>query len=150
MAQQLGPTIISFCIPICPVADPFKRASYLRSSISGSAETDGYTTYHDPTKSARILEKQMSFWLDDSSMKEAGNSLKNNIHNIPTLLIIGSVDKNVPFSVTADVQAWATRTIVIGGKGHELCDEIVKGGEYHCYLGDVDRFLEYCLSLRET
>ena len=79
-------------------------------------------------------------------MKEAGESLKENKQDIPTLLIIGSADKNVPFSVTADVQSWATRTIVIGGRGHELCDEVVEGGGYHCYLSDIDRFLEYCLS----
>lgn len=83
-------------------------------------------------------------------MKEAGESLKINEHEIPTLLIIGSVDKNVPFSVTADVQSWATRTIVIGGKGHELCMEVVRGGGYHCYLPDIDRFLDYCSSLRDA
>ena len=62
-------------------------------------------------------------------------------------MIIGSQDKNVPQSVTADVQSWATRTIVIGRRGHELCDEVVKGGGYHCYLGDIDRFIDYSLSL---
>jgi len=146
LSQTLGPSITSFCIPICPVANPFKRASYLRSSITGNAPSEGYTNYHEPTKSAKILEKQLSYWIDDDSMKEAGDSLKVNTYDVPTLLIIGSKDKNVPFAVTNDVQAWATRTIVVGGRGHELCDEVVEGG-YHCYLGDIDRFLGYCLSL---
>jgi len=149
LSQTLGPSIISFCIPICPVANPFKRASYLRSSISGNAQSEGYTSLHDPKRSAHILEKQLSFWVDDQSMIDAGDLLKSNQQpDIPTLLIIGSADKNVPFSVTNDVQSWATRTIVIGGKGHELCDKVVEGGGYHCYLPDIDRFLDYCLAMK--
>ena len=89
----------------------------------------------------------MGFWVDDESMMEAGESLKTKAHDIPTLLIMGSVDKNVPFAVTEDVQSWATRTIIVGGKGHELGDEVVEGGGYHCYLPDIDRFLDYCSSL---
>ncbi|KAL7536134.1 hypothetical protein ACHAXR_006936, partial [Thalassiosira sp. AJA248-18] len=142
LSQTLGPSVISFCIPICPVANPYKRATYLRSCIAGNAQSDGYTTFHDAKKSEFILGKQMSFWVDDESMMEAGESLKTKQHDIPTLMIIGSVDKNVPFSVTNDVQSWATRTIVIGGMGHELSQEVVKGGGYHCYLPDIDRFLE--------
>ena len=96
----------------------------------------------------------MSFWKDDDTMKEAGSSLTTPQHDIPTLMILGSQDKNVPFSVTSDVQTWATRTIVIGGRGHELCDgegsEVVEGGGYHCYLGDIDRFVDYCLSLKKV
>ena len=149
----------SFCIPICPVADPFKRASYLRASISGSQQQlDGYNAVHTPEKSKFILEKQLSFWKSDDEMMMAaesiksggGSSTKSSIttstnHRVPTLLIIGSADKNVPFDVTNDVQGWATRTIVIGGYGHELCDEIVNGGGYYCYLPDIERFLDYCL-----
>ena len=164
LAQSLGHDTIKFCIPICPVADPFKRASYLRSSIRGSAKSEGYNAVHDSNKSQEILDKQLSYWGDDSSMMEAGNSVSKrnvfaddddekskdkNTHDIPTLLIIGSADKNVPFAVTSDVQAWATRTVVIGGRGHELCDKIVEGGGYHCYLGDIDRFIDYSLSLPE-
>ena len=164
----------SFCIPICPVADPFKRASYLRASISGSQQQlDGYNAVHTPEKSKFILEKQLSFWKSDEEMMMAAESIKSggssslsqrdddNINGgdlssssitttkndrVPTLLIIGSADKNVPFDVTNDVQSWATRTIVIGGYGHELCDEIVNGGSgYYCYLPDIERFLDYCL-----
>ena len=89
------------------------------------------------------------------SIKSGGGSLSTkssitaaaatNNNRVPTLLIIGSADKKVPFDVTNDVQSWATRTIVIGGYGHELCDEIVKGGGYYCYLPDIERFLDYCL-----
>lgn len=144
LSQTLDSTNkLAFCIPICPVADPFKRASYLRSSISGSAKSDGYTAVHTPEKSKFILEKQLSFWKSDESMMEARESTRSNTKNVPTLLIIGSADKNVPFAVTNEVQGWATRTVVIGGKGHELCDEIVSG--YFCYLEDIERFLVYCL-----
>mmetsp|Transcript_19275 Transcript_19275/g.28757 ORF Transcript_19275/g.28757 Transcript_19275/m.28757 type:complete len:302 (+) Transcript_19275:73-978(+) len=137
---------IAFCIPICPVADPFKRASYLRSSISGSAKSDGYNAVHTPEKSKYMLEKQLSFWQSDECMLEARESTKSNTKNVPTLLIIGSADKNVPFDVTNEVQGWATRTVVIGGKGHELCDKIVEsGGHYCCYLPDIERFLKHCL-----
>jgi len=79
-------------------------------------------------------------------MAEAGQLLETRKSDVPTLLIVGSCDKNVPLAVTADVQSWATRTIVVGGRGHELCDEVVEGGGYHCYLADIDRFVEYCLS----
>ena len=148
---------IAFCIPICPVADPFKRASYLRSSISGSAKSSSasdsnngsgltYNAVHTPEKSKFILEKQLSFFKSDECMLEARESTKSNARDVPTLLIIGSADKNIPFDVTNEVQGWATRTVVIGGKGHELCDEIdVNGGGYDSYLPDIERFLDYCL-----
>jgi acetyl esterase/lipase len=151
----------SFCIPICPVADPYKRASYLRASISESQQQlEGrYNAVHTPEKSKFILEKQLSFWKSDEEMMKAAESIKSggsslssssittttNNNRVPTLLIIGSADKNVPFDVTNDVQGWATRTVVIGGYGHELCDEIVNGGGYYCYLPDIVRFLDYCL-----
>ena len=155
----------SFCIPICPVADPYKRASYLRASISESQQQllEGrYNAVHTPEKSKFILEKQLSFWKSDEEMMKAAESIKSggssslstkssittattSNNRVPTLLIIGSADKNVPFDVTNDVQSWATRTIVIGGYGHELCDEIVNGGGYYCYLPDIERFLDYCL-----
>ena len=149
LSQSLGPASVDFCIPICPVADPFKRASYLRSSISGSARSEGYASFHSSEKSLQILEKQLSFWKDDDSMKEAGESLRSRQASVPTLLIIGSADKNVPLKITLDVQSWADRTICIGGKGHELCDKIVEGGGYNCYLSDIDRFLEFCLAQRK-
>ena len=79
------------------------------------------------------------------STKSSITTTTNHNNRVPTLLIIGSADKNVPFDVTNDVQSWATRTIVIGGYGHELCDEIVNGGGYYCYLPDIERFLDYCL-----
>jgi hypothetical protein len=156
----------SFCIPICPVADPYKRASYLRASISESQQQllEGrYNAVHTPEKSKFILEKQLSFWKSDEEMMKAAESIKSGgsslstkssittttNHRVPTLLIIGSADKNVPFDVTNDVQSWATRTVVIGGYGHELCDEIVNGGGYYCYLPDIERFLDYCLEDRE-
>ena len=149
LSQTLGPSRVAFCVPTCPVADTYKRASYLRSSVAGRALSDGYVAFHDPEKSARILEKQLGFWVDDGSMREARGALKENRKGVPTLLIV-SCDKNAPLDVTADVQSWATRTIVIGGRGHELCDGVVEGGGYHCYLPDIDRFVDHCLSRRDV
>lgn len=148
LSQTLGPSVISFCVPICPVANPLERASYLRSCISGGANSErGLVHFHDPETAADILGKQMAYWEDDESMARAGEFLKTKRHDVPTLLIAGSADKNVPFSVIRDVQSWATRTVIVGGMGHELCSQLVEGGGYHCYLPDVDRFVDYCLSL---
>ena len=155
LAQTLPKHKISFCIPICPVAHPFKRASYLRSSISCSAVREGFVCNddeaHSPSKAETILETQLGFWQDDTSMIKAGEALQNNTNNVPTLLIIGSKDKNVPFEVTRMIQSWATRTIVVGGRGHEICDSVegIKG-TYHDYISDVERFLDYVLEQRET
>ena len=153
LSQTLTSKKVSFCVPISPVADPYKRASYLRASISGSAQSlERYNAVHTPETSKFILEKQLSFWKSDDVMFEASESVKTSSRTdkmdvVPTLLIIGSADKNVPFDVTNQVQGWATRTIVIGGKGHELCDEVdVNGGEgYSSYLTDIERFLDYFL-----
>jgi pimeloyl-ACP methyl ester carboxylesterase len=102
---------------------------------------------HDSTKAQYILDAQMGFWQDDKSMIEAGERLKINVNNVPTLLIIGANDKNVPFEVTKLVKLWATRTIVVGGSGHELCDTVDGiSGTYHDYIPDIDRFLDYCMA----
>ncbi|KAL3800461.1 hypothetical protein HJC23_011698, partial [Cyclotella cryptica] len=150
LAQTLPANTIQFCIPICPVAHPFKRASYLRSSIAGSGVEDGFFSdpedVHAPSKAQIILETQMGFWQDDESMITAGELLRSNVNKVPTLLIIGSRDKNVPFEVTRLIQTWATRTIVVGGRGHEICDSVEEiRGTYDDYIPDVERFLNYCI-----
>ena len=131
----------------------YKRASYLRSCIAGTAKDDGYNpvAYHTAEQASFILDKQLSFWETDEAMIEAGNSLKTKRHDVPTLMILGSIDKNVPCAVTADVQSWVMRTIVVGGKGHEPCDQVVMdengvGGGYHCYLSDIFSFVHFALS----
>eukprot|EP00584_Thalassiosira_punctigera_P013631 CAMPEP_0172575728 /NCGR_PEP_ID=MMETSP1067-20121228/137359_1 /TAXON_ID=265564 ORGANISM="Thalassiosira punctigera, Strain Tpunct2005C2" /NCGR_SAMPLE_ID=MMETSP1067 /ASSEMBLY_ACC=CAM_ASM_000444 /LENGTH=238 /DNA_ID=CAMNT_0013368379 /DNA_START=21 /DNA_END=734 /DNA_ORIENTATION=+ len=106
LSQTLGPSAISFCVAICPVANPLERASYLRSCIAGNAKSDGYVNFHHPEKAADILRKQMVYWEDDESMARAGEFLGTKQRDVPTLLIVGSADKNVPFSVTKDVQSW--------------------------------------------
>ena len=79
-------------------------------------------------------------------MMEAGDALLKNINDVPTLLILGSKDKNVPSEVTKGVQSWATRTIVLGGRGHEICDTIDGIREtYHDYITEVETFLDFCL-----
>jgi hypothetical protein len=150
-AQTLSPTIpIKFSILICPVADPYKRASYLRSCINGTAIDDGHCIdpdgVHTVEKARFILEKQMSYWESDENMVEAVEVVTNRKHNVPTLVVVGSKDKNVPSCVTEDVRSWATRTVIIGGKGHELCIDIDETlDEYQCYMPDVERFLNHFL-----
>ena len=55
-------------------------------------------------------------------MEEAGDRLlkQGKFHNHPTrtLVVLGSDDKNVPLSVTAEVEAWSTESIRIEGYGY--------------------------------
>lgn len=159
LAQSLPPNSTAFCILICPVSDPYKRASYLKSCIARSAEKDGFVSdsndAHSPTKAESILETQMGFWEDYDVMQQEGEALSitssNGTNGTPTLLIIGSKDKNVPFEVTKGIQSWATRTIVVGGRGHEICDSVEEiCGRYDDYIPDVMRFLDYVLCERKN
>ncbi len=153
LAQSLPQSTIAFCIPICPVADPYKRASYLRSSITCSAVEEGYVfdsnDAHSPSKAESILETQLGFWEDDTTMRQAGELLNSSKNGTPTLLIIGSKDKNVPFEVTKVIQSWATRTIIVGGRGHELCDSVEEiRGTYDDYIPDCMKFLDHVCEKR--
>lgn len=88
----------------------------------------------------------MSYWESDENMVEAVEVVTNRKHHVPTLVVVGSKDKNVPSCVTEDVRSWATRTVIIGGKGHELCIDIYETlDEYQCYMPDVERFLNHFL-----
>ncbi|KAL7487433.1 hypothetical protein ACHAW6_015351, partial [Cyclotella cf. meneghiniana] len=112
----LPKNIIQFCIPICPAAHPFKRASYLHSFIVGSAVKAALLSdpedVQSPSKSQTILGWQTGCWQDDESMI--------------TLF-----------------QAWATQTVVLG---HEICDGVEEiRGTYYDYMLDVERFLYYCM-----
>ena len=66
-------------------------------------------------------------------------STPGRFHNAPTLslVVLGSVDKNVPFQATSDVQSWATRTVVLGGYGHEIQEELPD-----TFLEDLARFIQ--------
>ena len=113
---------LDFCIPICPVANPGKRARYLSSCINGTAEEDGYAFYQTNKDVATSIQSaQLSFWEKLENAHEAGDAL-DIPSSVPTLMIIGACDTNVPPQVTSGVQSWATRTISIGGRGHEICN----------------------------
>ena len=114
----------AFAIGLCPVAHPGRRARYLQSCIAGTAEEDGHgNLHHTAATAASMLAAQCSYFGqssvagDDSAaaaataaaMDAAGNRLltPGPYHNKPTrtMVVLGSADKNVPLSVTADVRA---------------------------------------------
>lgn len=143
LCRTLGAKAVDFCVPICPVAHPGRRATYLRSCIAGTAREDGYgDAFHIEEKARRILDTQMGFWVEDAASENAGEALRTP-SSVPTLLVLGSVDRNVPFRVTSDVQGWATRTVVVGGAGHEINDAVPPG--YRSYLPDIDKFVEHIM-----
>jgi len=146
LCQILDKGAVDFCCVICPVASPGKRASYLRSCIAETARGDGYVVQHNKETAQSILDTQMGFWETDDAMEKAGEALRTNKHNIPTLLILGSVDKNAPLQVTSDVRAWATKTVIIGGAGHGIND--VLPTEYQSYLPDIDELVKHIENLK--
>jgi len=151
LATQNADITFDFCIPICPVAHPNRRALYLKACISGTASSDYYRlkNVHTVEKAQFILDTQISYWETEEAMEEAGESLRlrrdniNNLHHPPpTLLIMGSADKNVPMYVCEFIQAWATRTIIVGGAGHEIQDvPPVNVDDFQTYLWDIHQFL---------
>jgi len=133
---------ISFVIPICPVSHPYQRAQYLRNCIT--KQVSDYHVYHTPEKAKVILDHQLSYFETDKVMQVSSEVFKTNVHQIPTLLIIGSDDKNVPHQVTQNIQNWATRTIVIGGVGHEIQNEPIASDDLS-YLPDINRFITHLI-----
>jgi pimeloyl-ACP methyl ester carboxylesterase len=102
-----------------------------------------------PTRPRIYWRHNWIFWESDKSMMEAGEALHSNEKNVPTLLILASKDKNVPLDVTRTIQSWATRTVVVGGQGHEICDSVEDlRGTYHDYIPEIERFLDYCAKRR--
>eukprot|EP00747_Dinoflagellata_sp_TGD_P017499 gnl/TRDRNA2_/TRDRNA2_125860_c0_seq2.p1 gnl/TRDRNA2_/TRDRNA2_125860_c0~~gnl/TRDRNA2_/TRDRNA2_125860_c0_seq2.p1 ORF type:complete len:239 (-),score=17.31 gnl/TRDRNA2_/TRDRNA2_125860_c0_seq2:120-836(-) len=107
----------AFCIALCPVAHPGRRAAYLRSCLAGTAAQDGYRLPHKPESANRILSQQLQYFQTEESMHAFGQLLMTpgKFHNSPTrtMIVLGSADKNVPQQVTAGVQdscrrrAWA-------------------------------------------
>ena len=140
---------VKFCIPLCPVSHPHARAVYLNHCIQGttplSSGKDLYYVRHTPAKAQEILVNQLNFFGSFKEMAMASEEVQENIHKIPTLLILGSVDANVPPQVTQHlVESWASRTIIIGGAGHEISD--APPADYtESYLPDVERFLRKVL-----
>jgi pimeloyl-ACP methyl ester carboxylesterase len=145
-------TDVQFCIPLAPVAHPEARAVYLKHCIDGTTPmmTNGKDVYsslrHTKERAQTILDNQLAYFETFKQMSLAAEAVSKNVNKIPTLLVLGAVDKNVPFTVTQQVQQqWATRTIVIGGMGHAFQNEPPSDPTQN-YMPDIDRFLKIVLN----
>jgi pimeloyl-ACP methyl ester carboxylesterase len=144
---------VQFCIPLAPVAHPHARAIYLKHCLDGTTPmTNGkdlYSVRHTKEKAQTILDHQLAYFQTFKQMSQAAEAVSTNLNQIPTLLVLGAVDKNVPSTVTQQVQQhWATRTIVIGGVGHEFQNE-PPSDPIQNYIPDIDRFLKSVLKEEE-
>ena len=91
---------------------------------------------------ASMLEKQTAYWGTDDAMHAAGEVLRLP-SRVPTLMVLGSADKNVPQQVTVGVQSWAHRTLVLGNVGHELQNAPPPGAS--SWVPDVRQFVHSAL-----
>lgn len=131
---------VRFCIALCPVAHPLRRATYLKACIEGQAAASGYAVLHPPATAKAMLEKQTGYWGSEDAMAAAGEALLSApTQRVPTMMVLGSHDKNVPQNVTAGVQGWADRTLVLGGCGHEIQDT---PPARNSWVPDVKHFVE--------
>lgn len=140
---------IKFCIPLCPVSHPHARAVYLNHCIEGttplSSGKDLYPVRHHPEKAQYILDNQFQFFGSYKEMAKASEDVSQNVHKVPTLLILGSADANVPPQVTQHlVDTWASRTIIVGGAGHEI-QNAPPADSSQSYIPDIERFLRKVL-----
>lgn len=149
LCNEMDSGAIKFCIPICPVSHPHARAVYLNHCIQGTTPLasgkDLYPVRHSAFKAEEILKNQMDFFVSFKEMAAASEEVSENVHKVPTLLILGSADANVPPQVTQHlVDTWASRTIIIGGAGHELANA-PPADFSESYIPDVERFLRKVL-----
>lgn len=144
LANALQAGEVDFLIPLCPVSDPHARAVYLQHCMFGSIDSPSYHVRHEPVQAKAIFDHQMQFFESLSKMKEAAKQVHSNQHGIPTLLIVGASDKNVPPQVTQHIQnSWATRTISIGGAGHEIQNIFPTNEDPEKnFVPDIDQFLK--------
>lgn len=135
----------AFCIAITPVAHPGLRAAFLKACIRGVAAKKGYNVVQTPLLAAEILAMQTSYFQQESAMHQAGDSLRapGKHHHRPTrtLLILGSRDASVPRQVTAAVQGWASKSLVLLGLGHEIGIQPPLDAE-HSYIPDIVEFAQ--------
>jgi hypothetical protein len=48
------------------------------------------------------------------------------------------------------IQSWATRIVVVGERGHEICDSVkYLRGTYHYYIPEIEIFLDYRSNLQK-
>lgn len=149
---------VDFLIPLCPVSDPYARAIYLQYCIQEEPEkvSDNtgtgsvYHVRHAPDRSKAILDNQMRFFESLSNMSDAARELEANRHAIPTLMVVGAMDKNVPPQVTQHIQNfWAMRTVSVGGAGHEIQNEFPSNPGKD-FVPDLDAFLKTVIGAKET
>ena len=99
-----------------------------------------------------MLESQLSYFETDAAMAAAGDALlrPGAFHHRPTrtLVVLAGGDMNVPPAATNGVQAWATRTVVIGGEGHAIQEQPPAPGAEGDYMPDVERFVREAVSPR--
>ena len=73
-----------------------------------------------------MLTSQLTYFPGgDAEMREARDLVcrrPGRHHNDPTrtFVVAGGHDKNVPLHVLSDVLLWAHRSLVLGGRGHEI------------------------------
>lgn len=152
LANELDYGLVQFCIPVCPVSNPHARAMYLKHCIENTTPLgSGKDLYHPSVRhqkerAQQILNNQLKFFETYKQMSVAATSVEENVNKVPTLLILGSEDRNVPIQVQQNaIISWASRTVIIGdGAGHELQVRPLSG-PFHSYLPDIDRFLHFVL-----
>lgn len=137
---------IKFCVPICPVANPHTRAVYLGHCIDGTTPLDSgadlYPVRQPPQRAQMILSNQMQYFKTFNNMIKAADSILQNINEVPTLLILGSADANIPPQVSQHhMDYWATRTVIVGGAGHEI-QNFPPTDPNKSYIPDIERFLQ--------
>ncbi|GMI57580.1 hypothetical protein ScalyP_jg7883 [Parmales sp. scaly parma] len=146
LVRMLPPQTFAFCIPLCPVSQPGTRAKYLRSCMndSPSSLSSQYPTFHTKEVAKAILDGQLSFFsLGIDEMDAAALPLKTpHPSHPPTLLILGSADKNVPFAVNEPLLCWVDKTIIIGGAGHEIQDAMPQLESHKCYIEEIAIFIK--------
>ena len=115
-----------FTLALCPVADPLARAEYLRAVINGTSEID---PRHEPERARQILENQLSYFPGGDDQMAAARDLVEEYNSPTTFVVAGAWDKNVPLHVLTKVMSWATRTLVLGERGHEI-QAVLKDQDY--------------------
>jgi acetyl esterase/lipase len=105
------PDAFDFCVALCPVADPYARYQYLLTKPVGVPFED-------------MCAKQLRFFRSEFQMRIGSESVSGDPLKIPTLVIVGDSDRNVPLSLSEDWLRTKERIeyIVLQG-GHELCSK---------------------------
>ena len=120
----------SFTLALCPVADPLARANYLRDVIAGASDVE---PRHEPARAKEILANQLSYFPGgDDQMREARDLVENSASYpawVPTFVVAGAQDKNVPLHVLMPLMGWVDRTLVLGERGHEI-QAVLKDQDY--------------------